>query len=289
MAKKIIRTIADGKGRLIKFLPEGTDTWLSKDQAVEKARAKEIDAVVVKGKNGQFYLRSKGDRNLPNNFDKIAIRPRRGIAGEWKFATGIAPPHSRQDPNKGWNSKPRTFKDTAERLTYWIANEAENISIMYLPYMKIIFSHWLGNSGEELMLNMREYISQSTDEYKTVQNALIGAAEFAEANLRVGQSKTIMTEVAARSATHLQRDSEDLWYAVGGHTGYAKALIKKTSVSEFEIDFFYRLEDFFTFGGKGFFPEYHEWHLKGLAHDFLVAGEFKKTVKWKIGKFDATL
>lgn len=289
MAKKIIRTVAAKNGNLIKFLPEGTDTWLSLDQAIEQARAKKIDAVVARNKNGQLYLRAKSDKNVPNNFDKIAIKSKKGIGAEWKFATGIAPPHSRQDPNKGWNSKARTLDDTIERLTYWVANEAESISIMYLPWMKIIFSHWLSNSGEELMLNIYKYISESSAEYETVQEALSAAADFAEVNLKVGQSRTIMTESAPRRAGNMQTENTDLWYAIGGHTGYAKALIKKISITDFEIDFFYRLEDFFTFGGKTFFPEYHEWHLKGLAHDFLIGAEYKKTVKWKMGEFDPTL
>lgn len=87
----------------------------------------------------------------------------------------------------------------------------------------------------------------------------------------------------------MSTENVDLWYAVGGHTGYAKALIRKTSFTNFEMEFLYRLEDLFTFGGKTFFPKYHEWHLKGLAHDFLVNGEFRKSVSWEIGRFDGTL
>lgn len=288
MPNKIIRTVADGSGKLIKFLPEASDTWLSLDQAIRLAEIRAIDAVVVRPKKGAPYLRARGDKTQANNFDTIAIRPKRGVGGEWHFATGVAPPHARPNPNAGWNTKKRSLKDSAQSITTWVATKipAAGLSALVLPYMKRFFDHWKGNTGTELEISMNRFLYVSSAERDTVNQALLGAAELAEANLTIGPGRTIMTNSAPRKAGNLQAESEDLWYAVGGHTGFGKALIRKIDSVNFEMTFEWRLEDFFTFGGKGFFPGLHQWHLKGLAHDFLVSGTWEKTFKWRIGKFN---
>lgn len=133
MGKKIIRTIADARGNLVKFLAEGTDTWLTKELAIQKATAGEIDAIVVRPKKGLSYLRAKGDKSAVNNFDKIAIRPRKRIYSEWHFATGAAPPYARPNPNTGWNTKPRSIGDTAASvITFALAN-TNTAQILALP------------------------------------------------------------------------------------------------------------------------------------------------------------
>ncbi len=291
MAKKIVRTLVDSKGNLVKYLVEGTDQWLTREVAIQKATSGEIDAVVVRPQKGLPYLRAKGNKNQVDNLQKIAIRPRRGIYSEWHFASGFAPPHSRPDPNAGWESKPRNLGDTIQARALWITTLAEPVSYMInLPNMSIFFNHWLGNSGQELSFNMGDFMAVSAAERDTVKEALRGAAEFAELNLKVGQSANAMTLSKPRPTGSLSVESTDWWNSVGGHTGYAKALLKKLSYTEFQMDLEYRLEDFFTFGGKGFFPGFHQWHLKGLAHDFLVNGVFTRIdLGWKLGEFESVL
>ncbi len=52
MAKKIVRTWVDSKGNLVKSLAEGTDQWLTREVAIQKATSGEIDAVVVRPQKG---------------------------------------------------------------------------------------------------------------------------------------------------------------------------------------------------------------------------------------------
>ncbi len=62
-----------------------------------------------------------------------------------------------------------------------------------------------------------------------------------------------MTLSKPRPTGSLSVESTDWRNSVGGHTGYAKALLKKLSYTKFQMDLEYRLEDFFTFGAKASF------------------------------------
>ena len=69
--RRIIGAILEDK-RLMAFLIEGSDSYVSKAAAVQMAEHEDIDAVVARSAHGDFYLRAPPDSASGNNFLALA-------------------------------------------------------------------------------------------------------------------------------------------------------------------------------------------------------------------------
>lgn len=69
--KKVIKTKVDATGKLSEFLIEGETKYISKVAAVQRAEEHEIDAVVVRRKYGEPFIRAVADVTAGNNFSSM--------------------------------------------------------------------------------------------------------------------------------------------------------------------------------------------------------------------------
>lgn len=66
----IIKVKKNKKGVIISYLIKDRG-WVQKKVAVNLVKNNQIDAVIVKAKSGSFYLRSRPDKKIINNFDYL--------------------------------------------------------------------------------------------------------------------------------------------------------------------------------------------------------------------------
>jgi RHS repeat-associated protein len=238
------------------------------------------DPIGFNGRDWNLY-RYVGN-NPGNNVDPTGAKS--SLCSEWHFATGNRPDYTRPNTSLDWNSKHRNLIDVAKFKALKTTFELLFPVGLY-PEMWGMFEHWLNDTGTEYFINMKEFLRVSSAERSTCDTLLTCAAKFAENHLGPGQERTIMTNSQGRNIGNLSSESFDWFFAVGNHTGFGKALAKTSDGCSYSLSFTWRLEDAFTFHNKAYFPEMNEYHLKGLAKDFLVTGVFQKTYKWKKGSF----
>lgn len=70
--RRVLGAKTEGR-RLIAFLIEGETSYISKHMAISMADRQEIDAIVVRPKNGEAYLRAVPDGVAGNNLYSLAI------------------------------------------------------------------------------------------------------------------------------------------------------------------------------------------------------------------------
>jgi hypothetical protein len=153
----------------------------------------------------------------------------------------------------------------------------------------INMSHYLGNTGNDLTLNLEKMVNDITGEKELYQKELLRAMQFVQ-TLPLGVHN--ITSTSTLNGYAEKSESWNWFFATGGYTLWGKGIAKVTSGKDdffYELDFEYKFYDRYNWdGGKQvtilkivITDEFMgRFHREGYAKEFNMYGSMKRNIKW---------
>lgn len=156
--------------------------------------------------------------------------------------------------------------------------------------------HYLGNTGAELVIRLKEMVENSSEARKHFYNEANDAMAFAELQ-SIGQGPGISYGIVGSwTSGYNGKDNQNWLFAVGGYSGAGKGDVKFLGSSCYEMTFTFNFYDRYNWDYGKYVKiagkvvddaELGRLHLVGLAKEFDMTGMHSISIKWVAGqRFD---